>query len=140
MDLPGLTYRGAPLDDLEILERLPVPLQQLLAQRNGFVAWRGAIHVRGACLAPAWHSLRAAMAGRPAGEVPFARDALGREFVLAAGTVWREERTGAREAVAPDLVDFLQRLASDPGALLPLTELLAFEADGRTLKPGETLP
>ncbi|HEU4569834.1 MAG TPA: hypothetical protein VFS07_04625 [Gemmatimonadales bacterium] len=140
MDLPGLTYRGAPLDDLDLLERLPVPLQQLLAQRNGFVAWRGAIHVRGACLAPAWHSLRAAMAGRPAGEVPFARDALGREFVLAGGKVWREERAGTRAEIARDLVDFLQRLATDPGGLLPLEALLAYEAAGHTLRPGEVLP
>ena len=58
MEFPGLTYRGAALDDVDILDRLPMDLQQLLAQRNGFVAFRGGLHVRGACVEPRWHSLR----------------------------------------------------------------------------------
>lgn len=150
MHLPGLTYRGAPLDDLELLGRLPSELQQLLAIRNGFVAYRGAIYVRGACTEPAWHALRAAMEGPNAyhtrtinvdpADIPFAQDALGRQFLLRTGKVYRvDPNRSALDELGLDLTQFLHMLYEHPQRLLPLDALLEFEATGATLRPGETL-
>src|SRR5574338_338404 len=112
MDLPGLTYRGAAIDDVEIIERLPMELQQLIAQRNGFVAFRGGLHVRGACTAPEWHSLRAAMEG-PASfaarfrtvkkdDVPFAQDVFGDQFILRGDKVHKLDSYADQLALVAD--------------------------------------
>lgn len=150
MHLPGLTYRGAPLDDLELLERLPAELQQLLALRNGFVAYRGAIHLRGASRTPAWHALRTVCEGPAAlhqslalldpGDVPFGQDALGRQFVLRKGKTFRLDPLALTlDALGLDLTAFLQELYEQPQRLLPLEVLLQFETAGATLRPGQIL-
>jgi hypothetical protein len=150
MDLPGLTYRGAAIDDVEIIERLPMDLQQLIAQRNGFVAFRGGLHVRGACTAPEWHSLRVAMEG-PASfsarfrtiksdDVPFAQNLFGDQFILRGGKVFKlDSYADQLEEVAGGLVDFFAKVQQDPIALLSLGHLAQFEATGETLRPGELL-
>jgi hypothetical protein len=150
MDLPGLTYRGAALDDIDILDRLPTDLQQLLAQRNGFVAFRGGLHVRGACVEPRWHSLRAAMEGPESfsarfrtikqDDVPFAQDVFGDQFVLREGKVYKlDSYADQLEEVATGVVDFFLKVQQDPIALLELGHLTQFEGTGETLRPGELL-
>ena len=86
MELPGVTFEGPEIDDPEVFDALPSNVQRLLAQINGVVAFDGGLHVRGACLAPRWHSLRAAWWGPEAlhrrydavgrDDVPFAQDAV----------------------------------------------------------------
>ncbi len=136
MHLPGLIYRGAPLDDLETLEQLPPDLQQLLAIRNGFVAFRGAVHVRGACVAPAWHSLRAAwegpaalhhrLEGMVASDVPFAQDGLGRQFILREGSIIRLDAASSQlQPLDLDVTGFMLALYERPAELLPLEAPLA---------------
>ena len=126
MDLPGLTYRGAALDDVDILDRLPTDLQQLLAQRNGFVAFRGGLHVRGACVEPKWHSLRAAMEGPESfaarfrtikqDDVPFAQDVFGDQFVLRDGKVLKlDSYADQLEEVAAGVVDFFAKVQTGRG-------------------------
>src|SRR3954453_4788104 len=99
MRLEDVTFVGPPIDDPEVLGLLPPELAGLLAGQNGFVQFRGGLHVRGACRGPAWHSLREAWLGegsfhrhypevRP-GDVPFAEDCLGDQFLLREGRVWR---------------------------------------------------
>ena len=150
MDLPGLTYRGAAIDDVEIIERLPIELQQLIAQRNGFVAFRGGLHVRGACTAPEWHSLRAAMEGSTSfaarfrtvkkDDIPFAQDVFGDQFLLRGGKVFKlDSYADQLEPVADGLVDFFGKVQRDPIALLELGHLAQFESGGETLRPGELL-
>jgi hypothetical protein len=150
MDLPGLTYRGAALDDVDILDRLPTDLQQLLAQRNGFVAFRGGLHVRGACVEPRWHSLRAAMEGPESfaarfrtvkkDDVPFAQDVFGDQFVLRGEKVYKlDSYADQLEEVANGVVDFFGKVQQDPIALLELDHLTQFEGTGETLRPGELL-
>ena len=63
MELEQVTFVGPPIDDPEILERLPSSLSGLLRQINGFIQFDGGLHIRGACNAPAWHSLRNAWDG-----------------------------------------------------------------------------
>ena len=50
-------YLGPPIDDPAILESLPPELADLLRRANGYVAYDGGLHVRGACHMPEWHSL-----------------------------------------------------------------------------------
>ncbi len=98
MDLGQLSYVGPSLDDVEILPRLPAAYVRFLASRNGFVAFGGGLHVRGAVLDPEWHSIRAALDGPSAlhvlfgaltpADIPFAQDALGDQFVLRDGLVY----------------------------------------------------
>jgi hypothetical protein len=150
MELPGLTYRGAALDDVELLERLPLEAAQLLAQRNGFMALAGALHVRGACLAPAWHSLREAWDGPAAlhrlfpavrpGDVPLAEEATGDQFLLRDGRVHRlRARHGTVEPTGLDLERWLDAALRDPIETLGLDALGAFHAAGGRLAPGELL-
>jgi hypothetical protein len=150
MEFPGLTYRGAALDDIDILDRLPTDLQQLLAQRNGFVGFRGGLHVRGACKEPAWHSLRAAMEGpesfaqryrvvKPT-DVPFAQNVFGDQFLLRGPKVFRlDSYADQLDPVADDLVGFFAKVQEDPISLLALGHLAQFEGTGETLRPGELL-
>jgi hypothetical protein len=150
---PGRTYPGAPLDDPGILDELPTEYAQLLALGNGFIAFGGALHVRGACTAPAWHSIRAALRGPDAlhrlfpaiapGDTPFGQDGLGNQLVLRGGAVHRlRAALGAvhvLELLTPDLTAFLTRCLEDPASLLPLDELAALHAAGGRLAPGELL-
>jgi hypothetical protein len=150
LDLPHQTYAGPPIDDDEILARVPEPLATALRTRNGVVAWQGGLHVRGACREPAWHSLRSAWEGPLAlhvlydevapGDVPFAEDALGDQFLLRDGAVlhlWAE--TGEIETVAADLEAWLAAVLADPQHTLSLEPLLAYLKAGRTLAPGQLL-
>jgi hypothetical protein len=59
----GLVYEGPPINDDRTLVRVPEALVELLRSTNGFIALRGGLHIRGACTAPAWHSLAAAWEG-----------------------------------------------------------------------------
>src|SRR5437764_13583135 len=87
-------YVGPSLDDVEILPRLPAAYVRSLASRNGFVAFGGGLHVRGAVLDPEWHSIRAALEGPSAlhvlfdaltpDDIPFAHDACVESIVLIA--------------------------------------------------------
>jgi len=150
MEFPGLTYRGAALDDVDILDRLPMDLQQLLAQRNGFVGFRGGLHVRGACKEPAWHSLRAAMEGPEsfaqryrvvkATDVPFAQNVFGDQFILRGNAVHKlDAYADTLEPVADDLTGFFFKVQEDPITLLSLGHLAQYEGTGETLRPGELL-
>ena len=64
--LDGVTWKGPKIDDKEILKDLPAALRELLDCVNGFVLHGGALHIRGACMAPDWHSLRTAWQGEVA--------------------------------------------------------------------------
>ena len=153
MHFPGQTYPGAPLDDVGILEIIPLEYAQLLAQGNGFVAFGGALHVRGACTSPDWHSIRAAWEGPDAlhrlfpavdrDDAPFGQDALGNQFVLRGGAVHRLAAAGGApnvlQILARDIVTFLGRCIEEPVAMLPLDAVAAFQSSGGRLAPGELL-
>jgi hypothetical protein len=150
LDLPHQTYAGPALDDEAILARLPPVLASALRERNGCVAYLGGLHVRGACRAPSWHSLRAAWEGadafhiaypevRPT-DVPFAEDVLGDQFLLRDGAVirlWAE--TGEVEPVAESLEAFFAALLTDAHAVLRYEPALAYRQAGMRLQPGQLL-
>lgn len=143
-------YIGPPADDLEILARLPALLRGYLEQTNGYVAYHGGLHLRGASREPAWHSLRAAWEGPAAlhrlypevrrDDVPFAEDALGDQFLLRGGIVHRlSGETGEIESLGLDLAEFDAAVRADPFGYLALAPLEEFRAQGGVLTPGQLL-
>jgi hypothetical protein len=135
-------YAGPPVDDPEILDLLPSPYRSLLAHANGYVAYHGGLHVRGACMEPRWHSLREAWFGQEAihrlypavqeSDIPFAEDALGDQFLLRDEVVYIE-------SLDAGLYDFDQAVRSDPVDYLGLAPLENFRAQGGALAPGQLL-
>lgn len=86
------SYIGPEIDDTELLTRLPAELSSALRSNNGFIAAGGGFHARGACLSPAWHSIRAAWEGEfalhrlfPAvkeSDIPIAENCFGDQYLL----------------------------------------------------------
>jgi hypothetical protein len=145
-----ITYVGPAFDDAALMTELPSPLAALLVEENGTIAFGGGLHIRGACLTPAWHSLRAAWKGQEsvmsrypavlAGDVPFAQDALGDQFLLRDNTVLRlSGETGELLSIADSLEHFLVEVGRDPVGFLSLEPLILFERSGGQLAPGQLL-
>jgi hypothetical protein len=150
MRLEHVTYRGPAIDDCGILARLPPGLRALLEQINGFVQFHGGLHLRGACLDPAWHALRSALEGEQAfhllypdvspDDIPFAEDALGDQFLLRDGEVWRLfAETGELESLDISFGDFLNEVEANAVEFLSLQPLLQFQQEGGVLEPGQLL-
>ncbi|MDB4981320.1 MAG: hypothetical protein JWM82_2072 [Myxococcales bacterium] len=149
MPFHDVIFFGPPVDDEELLANVPSDLVAVLRDTNGLVAFRGGLHIRGASVAPLWHSLRHAWFGPEsfasrypavhASDVPFAQDAVGDQFLLRNGEVVRLlAETGDVERLGVNLAAFLDRAQEDPVAYLSLQPLLQFEASGR-LQPGQLL-
>jgi hypothetical protein len=143
-------FRGPPIDDPDVLPKLSAAHRQLLETVNGYVAYHGGFHVRGACLFPTWHSLREAWSGANAihrlfpavspEDVPFAQDALGDQFVLRDGCVWKlDAEIGELKSLGMPLWDFDAAVRADPDGFLNLAPLRRFQAEGGTLEPGQLL-
>jgi len=148
-ETPG-DFLGPEIDDLDILNRLPRELRAILEEINGFVILSGGFHLRGACSDPSWHSLRRAWEGKMAlhqlfkniqeGDIPFAQDAIGDQFILRQGQVhklWSE--TGILEDHEMNFADFMGKVERDPISHLDLGPLELFEEDGQRLRPGQLL-
>jgi len=143
MNISGITWRGDSVDDVEILHALPPSLVRILSDTNGFILHDGALHVRGACLTPEWHSLRAALRGPTAfhtlyesvhaTDIPFAQDQVGDQFLLRDGRVCRlSGETGDIEALADSLDDFFKRAGEDIEGFLNV-------GMGHIMQPGQLL-
>lgn len=144
-------YLGPPIDDPQLLDRLPSEYRGLLEQGNGYIAFHGGLHVRGACVTPTWHSLREAWEGKSAihrlypaavtvDDIPFAEDALGDQFLLRGGYVFRlAAETGELFALNLTLGGFDASVRQDPEGFLSLAPLLRFRHDGGVLLPGQLL-
>src|ERR1035437_9963326 len=124
MGIAGITWRGDSIEDVEILPELPSDLVRLLTDANGFILHEGALHVRGACLTPEWHSLRAAWKGPHAfhvlysdlvpSDIPFAQDQVGDQFVLREDAVHRlSAETGELEHMADNIQEFFANVSAD---------------------------
>ena len=143
-------YTGPSIDDDAILVLLPVDLRELLRQCNGYVAFHGGLHVRGACLSPTWHSLRYWWRGAGAlhvlysevdeNDIPFAEDALGDQYLLRGGIVHRlSAEVGELQSMNVDLRRFDACVREDPVDYLSLGPLEEFRAKGGVLAPGQLL-
>jgi len=143
MNIPGITWRGESIDDVELLRELPSALIRVLIETNGFILHEGALHVRGASLTPDWHSLRAAWRGPSAfhtlyasvqvTDIPFAQDQVGDQFLIRDGRVLRlSSETAEVEALADSLEDFFSGLTKDIERFLNV-------GLGHTMQPGQLL-
>ena len=143
VDLPGITWKGPSIEDVEILRELPTDLFHILSDSNGFILHEGALHVRGACLTPEWHSLRSAWRGANAfqilsdellpSDIPFAQDQMGDQFLIRAGVVLRLcAETGEIERVADGIEDFFRKVSDDIEGYLNV-------GLRHTMQPGELL-
>ncbi|MEZ4215985.1 MAG: DUF924 family protein [Myxococcota bacterium] len=140
-----LVYRGPAERDEALLARLPGALRAIVGRHNGCVWLDGALHVRGACDAPRWHSLRVAweapdgvVATTPALEptdIPFARTTFGDELALRGRDVVRvRAETGALEPLGTSVGRFVAGLERDPLRFLDLDpDARAPAADGAAL-------
>jgi hypothetical protein len=147
----ALTYEGPPIDDVEILDRVPSALAGVLQQVNGFIQFGGGLHVRGACRQPTWHSLREAWLGDKAfhclypavvrsDDVPFAEDCMGDQFLLRGEIVWRlSAETGDAAPLNMSLGEFLQEAQVNPVEFLSLNPLVQFQNEGGHIEPGQLL-
>lgn len=145
-----MTWTGPAVDDPELLAELPRELRGVLSAVNGFILYGGALHVRGAVREPAWHSLRACWTGAdspmvlyPAvqpGDVPFAQDCVGDQFLLRGGAVVRlAAETGEMEALGIPLLKFLERACDEPTNFLGAHPLIQHLDEGGELQPGMLL-
>lgn len=150
MDLGHITFQGPPIDDREVLARLPEDLAGLLDQLNGFIQFGGGFHVRGACSEPAWHSLREAWLSESAvhelysgvrdSDIPFGQDCLGDQFLLRDGIVRHlSAETGEVETLGLSLMQFIERIQVDPMEVLGLQPLQKFLQSGGQLEPGRLI-
>jgi hypothetical protein len=150
MTTSELTYVGPPIDDPDTLAALPADLRALLERRNGWIAFGGGLHVRGACRGPRWHSLgwwwrggdalHRLFAAVESDDVPFAQDALGDQYLLRGGEVLRlAAELGELQPLGIGLTDFLDAAERDPEGFLSLEPLYHFLDEGGVLRPGELL-
>ncbi len=150
MNLSGVTYVGPELDAPEFLDRLPASLRSLLEQMNGFILFGGALHVRGACEYPTWHSLEAAWNGEAAFHrlypavqthwIPFAEDCVGDQFFIVDGTILRlEAETGEVNETNLTLRQFLAAVEADPVKTLQAEPLLQFRQEKGDLPHGQLI-
>ena len=132
MTISGVTWSGPEIDDPAILAKLPRDLAAVLSGKNGFILHHGALHVRGTCVAPAWHSLRRAWEGESAfgalypdvlpTDVPFAQDLVGDQFLLRDGRVLRlSAETGELEPTQDSLRTFFEAIEQDIEGYLNLS-------------------
>ncbi len=150
LELLGVTWAGPPTDDPSLLAELPSALSSLLRSINGFILFGGCLHVRGAVLGPAWHSLRRAWRSDASinalyglvdeSAVPFAQDCVGDQYLLRDGIVWvLSAETAEVATTSRSLAEFLTVAVNDPTGTLQPEPLLRFQNDGGELAPGRLL-
>jgi hypothetical protein len=150
MDFADLTFTGPAVSDFQLLKKLPSAYAALLIETNGFIAFRGGLHLRGVCESPAWHSLQVVWTGEhslhkyypgvQASDIPFAQDCLGDQFLLRDGIVHKlEGETGSITSMELTFEDFINRAKENPVDFLLLQPLLRFEYEGASLKPGQSI-
>lgn len=148
--MKGLTYIGAAIDDRETYDKLPNVLQHILNKTNGYIAFGGGFHLRGACSSPDWHSIHAFWEGECAlsrlfnnilsTDIPFAEDCMGNQFIIRDGNVWKLlAETGEIEDMKTNIPDFLNNIESNPVEYLQLQPLMDYHSDGGKLEPGQLL-
>ncbi len=150
MFLTGVTFLGPETQERGGLDRLPVELRELLLEVNGFVAFRGGLHLRGVCEMPSWHSIDTVWRGAyalhtlfesvQASDVPFGQDYRGDQLLLRRGEVCRlSVERGTVRRLGVNVEAFLAAARVDPVDYLGLQPLRAFLDQGGLLRPGHVL-
>ena len=143
-------YSGPDIDDHDTFNALPVELQELLQQKNGYIRYSGAFHLRGCCMEPEWHSLQRYWKGDMAlsnlypniltEDIPFAENVFGDQIFLRENSVWyMNGETGNVACYNRNLQEFLTLLEEDPTVHLNCPMLKPFLANGGVIEPGQLL-
>lgn len=150
MQFVGPPFNDQQLGDPVLLRELPADLAKLLRDTNGFIAFGGGLHVRGACRRPTWHSLRAAWKGEHAlcrlfpevlsTDIPFAQDCVGDQYMLRDGEVVQLfAEMGEVEHLEMSLAEFFRAAKEDPVDLLCTEPLELFLDNHAELVAGRLL-
>jgi hypothetical protein len=143
----AITFRGEPKASHGELSALPLSLQSVLSKENGFIAWHGALHMRGLGTQFIWHDLNWVWRGsnalasgyrslRPS-DVPFAQDCLGMQFVLRDDVVFRlDTECDELENLGIGIPTFLERVMANPDEMVHRHVLRSLDL---RLRPGELL-
>ncbi len=145
-----ITWAGPPIDDQQTIRELPGDLKKLLKSVNGFIQFGGALHVRGVCQIPEWHSLHHACESADAfhrhyrsvkeTDTPFAQSALGDQYFIRNAVVHQlDTECDEFESLDMGLEAFLEEVQRDPIAFLNLEPLEEFWGHGGELEPGQLL-
>ena len=150
-----LPFSPPPLDAAIAVEVLgpsgapETPHRRLLELANGAYLYGGALHLFGACDAPAWHSLRAwndmdnwrsAYGHLSDGLTFFAEDAFGDQFAYSGRggeIVHFAAELGRAAPIAPDFLAWVDALLDGAESLLPVELVRAQAAAGRAFAPGK---
>lgn len=147
IEFDGITYSLPGLAAEEIPYELPDEYRSVFAACNGFIALGGALHIRGVCAEPDWHSLEVAWHGDRAlsrlycevlpDDIPFGQNCLGDQLLLRDGSVHElEGETGSLSDLKVDLMSFLSGCQTEPERWLPMEVLRRFTNGGGRLEPG----
>ena len=145
-----ISYVGPPIDDSKLLDQLPESLVGDLRLKNGWVLAGGTFHVRGACLDPHWHSMRAAWEGALAlfrlypevteTDIPLAEDCFGDQYMI------RDSKIIQLYGETGEIVDtgltweaFAKAVERDPIGFLEISLFQSFLDGGGVLLPEESL-
>lgn len=150
IEFDGVTYSLPGLAAEEIPYELPDEYRAVLAACNGFLALGGALHVRGVCDEPDWHSLESAWRSDGAlsrlfpavlpTDIPFGQNCLGDQFVLRDGSVHElHGETGILEDHKMGLFAFLDACRTDPDRFVALNVLERLTERGEALEPGQLI-
>ncbi|MCE9600448.1 MAG: SMI1/KNR4 family protein [Spirochaetia bacterium] len=144
----NISFSGPPVDP-NLLADLPEELQYYLKIKNGFIAYDGGLHVRGACAEPSWHSIHSVWKGKLAlrqtydglseEAIPFAEDCMGDPFILRSGMVYRLTLETAFMEPLGSMTEFFQAIEKDPQAVLHFEPLLKLKKQGSGLAPGQLI-
>ena len=145
-----ISYQGPVVDDPQIMDELPPDLRDHLAAQNGYVAFEGALHVRGAVSDPEWHSIRLAWKSDFAfhqlydqiteTDVPFAEDCVGDQFFLRGLQIAHlNAETGEIDLLEMNLDQFLEACLADPLEFLLAHPLKQLQQESGSLEPGQLI-
>jgi hypothetical protein len=143
-------YVGPPIDDFDILARLPSEIIAALETMNGFVSGDSSLHVRGACHEPLWHSLRYAWDGPhslhelypsvEATDIPIAEDCFGDQYLLRDSRVLHlSGESGDVEVLRVGWEEVIALAKTNVADFLGVHELQRFHREGGILAPGQSL-
>ncbi|MFN6946362.1 MAG: SMI1/KNR4 family protein [Cytophagaceae bacterium] len=150
MKLQGIIYKHNDIEDTVTFNLLPEDLRKFLSLVNGFVAYKGALHIRGCCNEPTWHSINEVWTGKNAfwkhypdildTDIPFGQDCMGDQFILRNQKVIKlYAETGVVEDLDKNFTEFLDEIENDPINALGMHPLIHYEMENLPLAPGQII-
>jgi hypothetical protein len=140
-----INYWGQDIDDFDTLEILPEYLKAFFLKQNGFIAFKGGLHIRGCVKEPRWHSLKEIWFGNnklsnlfdsiETNDIPIAQDCFGDQFVIRNGGLWLlHSETDYMTDLGIDFIQFIQQVFINSSKFLNIENIQCLG-----LKPGQLI-